>query len=209
MEGWIISVFGDLLSLLLLYKYVALFVIGYLAAFVLPIPASTTLAAAGGFASLGYFSITYVLLTAFFANILGDATGYLLARRYGKQVFTALRIEHVLHTSLYKKLENYMLSFPHSVIFISRFLTEIGPAISMLSGLTRVNYVTFFSFAVLGEISYVLLYGFAGYYLGSEWESNIGFLFKAGMTIVSIGVMLNIIQWAIYKRHNKHTPANN
>jgi membrane protein DedA with SNARE-associated domain len=200
MEAWVASILGDLLSFLLLYKYVALFVIGYVAALALPIPASTTLVAAGGFASQGYFDISYVLMTAFVANISGDATGYFLARRYGTRVFHSLGLGKVLTTNTYKKLENYMRQFPQTVIFVSRFLTEIGPATSILSGLSRVSARTFFTFAVLGEIAYVFLYGLTGYYLGSEWENNIGFLFKAAMVIVSIGVTLNVIQWALYKK---------
>ncbi len=191
---------GDLLSFLLLYKYVALFAIGYVAALALPIPASTALVAAGGFASQGYFDISLVLTTAFVANISGDATGYLLARKYGTEVFHSIGLGKLLTTTAYKKLENYMQSFPQTVIFVSRFLTEIGPATSILSGLSHVRARTFFTFAVLGEIAYVFLYGLTGYYLGSEWENNIGFLFKAAMVIVSIGVTLNVIQWALYKK---------
>lgn len=200
MEAWVASILGDLLSFLLLYKYVALFAIGYVAAFALPIPASTTLVAAGGFAAQGYFDISYVLMTAFVANISGDATGYFLARRYGSKVFHSVGLGKVLATSAYKKLENYMRSFPQTVIFVSRFLTEIGPAVSILSGLSRVSIRTFFTVAVLGEIAYVFLYGLTGYYLGSEWENNIGFLWKAAMVIVSLGVTLNVIQWALYKK---------
>jgi membrane-associated protein len=194
------SIFATLLSLLLLYKYAALFLIGYIAALALPIPASTTLVAAGAFAAQGYFDLTLVLATAFIANVSGDATGYLLARRYGKRVFHSLGLGKLLATKVYHNLEMYMERFPHFAIFISRFLTEIGPATSILSGLSHVSYRTFFTYAILGEIAYVCLFGLTGYYLGDSWENNLGFLFKGAMAIVSLGVTLNVIQWAVYKR---------
>lgn len=202
MEAWTASIFGDLLAFLLLYKYVALFAIGYVAALALPIPASTTLVAAGGFASQGYFDISAVLMTAFAANISGDATGYLLARKYGEKVFQKVGLGKLLSTNAYRKLENYMQQFPQTVIFVSRFLTEIGPATSILSGLSKISYRTFFTVAALGELAYVLLFGLTGYYLGTEWENNLGFLFKAAMVIVSIGVTLNVIQWWLYKKRS-------
>ncbi len=195
-----LSAISGLLSFVLLYKYIALFCIGFVAAIALPIPASTTLVAAGAFAAQGYLSISLVLTTAFFANILGDATGYFLARTYGVRIFHIFGLGKLLTTSVFQKLENYIRNFPHTLIFISRFLTEIGPAVSVLSGISRVHYRTFLISALLGESCYVLLYGLTGYYLGNEWENNVGFLVKAVMAIVSIGVTLNVIQWVIYKQ---------
>lgn len=200
MEAFVSSILGDLLSFLLLYKYAALFAIGYVAAVALPIPASTTLVAAGGFASQGYFDISLVLTTAFLANVSGDATGYFLARRYGEKVFHKIGLSRVLRSTAFKKTEAYMRLFPQSVIFITRFLTEVGPAVSILSGLSGVRARTFLTFAFLGEVVYVLLFGLIGYYLGSEWEDNVGFLWKGAMVVISLGVTLNVIQWGLYKK---------
>jgi membrane protein DedA with SNARE-associated domain len=196
----LVDALGGLLSFLLLYKYVALFVIGYVAALALPIPASTTLVAAGAFASQGYFDLSSVLLVAFVANISGDASGYLLAKRYGDRVLVALGLGRVLSSRAFRALEGHMRRFPQAVIFITRFMTEVGPATSVLSGLTRVPSRTFFLYACLGEIAYVLLFGLSGYYLGGEWENNLAFLAKGAMLVVSLGVAFNTIQWTLYKR---------
>lgn len=199
MEATITSILGSLLSFLLLYKYAALFVIGYIAALAVPIPSSTTLVAASAFASQGYFSFPLVLLTAFAANVAGDATGYLIARWYGAEFLRKIGLRRVIASKTFAKLEDYILSFPQTVIYFTRFMTEAGPAVNILSGLTKVPYRTYFLFEMLGEASYVLLYGFAGYYLGGEWENNVGFLAKGAMVIVSLGVTLNVAQWALYK----------
>ncbi len=203
MEATITSILGSLLSFLLLYKYAALFVIGYIAALAVPIPSSTTLVAASAFASQGYFSFPLVLLTAFSANVAGDATGYLIARWYGAGFLHRIGLRRVITSKTFAKLEDYILSFPQTVIYFTRFMTEAGPAVNILSGLTKVPYRTYFLFEMLGEASYVLLYGFAGYYLGGEWENNVGFLAKGAMVIVSLGVTLNVAQWALYKSRDK------
>ena len=194
------AIFGGLLSYILIYKYAALFCIGFIAALALPLPASTMLAAAGAFASQGYLELPYVLATAFAANILGDTTGYLIARRYGERTFRAIGLGKVLSSKRYLQLGAYMRRFPQSVIFISRFMTEVGPLATVLSGLSGVGYRTYFTFAVLGETAYVFLYGLSGYYLGNEWEDNIGFMLKAVAVIISIGVTLNLLQWFLAKR---------
>ncbi len=156
--------FGSLLTLLLLYKYVGLFLIAFVAAFAVPIPASTTLAAAGAFASQGYLSLGGVLLVAFLGNIAGDAAGFLIARFYGEKALHAIGLGRVLRSLPYRKVKKYIIEFPQSLIYFTRFLTQFGPAVNILSGLSQVPYRTFFIFDFLGEASYVLLYGLTGFF---------------------------------------------
>jgi len=61
MITFFISLFQSLLSFLLLYKYLGLFIIALVSSIALPIPASVALSAAGGFASQGYLNIYAVL----------------------------------------------------------------------------------------------------------------------------------------------------
>ena len=70
------SMFQYLLSFLLLYKYWGLFLVAVLSSVVLPIPASTALSAAGGFASQGYLNIYAFLGVTLFGSILGDMLDY-------------------------------------------------------------------------------------------------------------------------------------
>ena len=203
MESLTSTLLGSFLSFILLYKYTALFVIEYAAAIAIPLPASATLAAAGAFAAQGYLDISLVLITAFVSNVLGDLTGYFLALRYGEKTFRVIGLHKLLASEKFKSLKAYMLDFPQSVIFITRFLAEVSFIVSVLCGLARVRYRTYLTFVILGEIAYVLLYGLAGYYLGSAWENNLGFLFKAAMAIISVGIALNVLQWSLFNRHRR------
>lgn len=197
------AIFNALLSFLLLYKYFGLFIVSFLAALVLPLPSSSLLAASGAFAAQGYFSITTVLLVAFVGNILGDATGYFLARFYGVPLLRNIGFEKILASSLYAKLTGYMEQFSYSLIFFSRFLTGIGPLLNILSGVAKVRYKIFFSISIFGEVAYVFLYGLVGYFLGSEWENNLSFLFEATVVIIILGVTIALVQYGVFKRMKK------
>ena len=190
-------------NFVLLYKYTALFLIGYVAALVIPIPASSSLATAGAFASQGYLNIFAVLGVALAANVAGDATGFLLARRYGEEVLAKIGFRRLLGSREYHRFKDYMQDYPQSVIFFSRFLTEVGPAVNLLSGLAKVSYRKYFTFEVLGETCYVLAYGLVGYFLGTRWENNLRFFTIAGITIVSIGVIINGIQIYLYRKRTR------
>ncbi len=197
------AILSAFLSFLLLYKYIGLFVVTLLAALALPLPSSSILAAAGAFSAQGYFSITTVLLVAFIGNITGDALGYFISRFYGTSFLKKIGLEKALASRLYKTLTGYMEHFSYSLIFFSRFLTGVGPLVNVLSGMTGVKYRTFFGVSILGEIAYVLTYGLVGYYLGSEWENNLGFLFQATSVIIIFGVTLSLIQYGVFKRMKK------
>jgi membrane protein DedA with SNARE-associated domain len=193
-------ILGELLSFLLLYKYVGLFTVSFLAAFILPVPSSSILAAAGAFASQGYFSITTVLVVAFLGNITGDNLGYFLARVYGLSFMRTIGFGKLITSKLYTTLTIYLQHFSYALIFCSRFITTVGPLVNILSGITGIRYLQFFTLGFLGEIAYVLLYGMLGYFLGNEWENNLSFIFEATGIILSLGLLLGGIQYMFFKK---------
>jgi membrane-associated protein len=198
------SLFHSLLSFLLIYKYWGLFLIALISSIAVPIPASVALSAAGGFASQGYLNIYAVLGVTLLGSILGDLFGYILAREYGEKILKRfIFFRRLIESKSYHKFENYILDFSPSLIFFSRFLTELSPAVNILAGLSKVSYKTFSLFALLGETIYTLIYGLAGFFLGSEWQSNISFIIKAGVIILSMGIAINLIQVLLYKKRKR------
>lgn len=197
------TILGPFLSFLLLYKYMALFLVAFTAAFLIPIPASSVLAASGAFAYQGYLNIYIVLIVALAGNIAGDTLGYLLARYYGEKLLTKAGFRRLLKSSSYEKIKNYIVDFPQSLIYFSRFLIELGPAVNILSGLSEVPPKTYFLFEVLGEASYVFIYGMIGYLLGTQWENNVGFLAKITLVILPLGLIINLSQIFLFNKRRK------
>jgi membrane protein DedA with SNARE-associated domain len=196
--------FQYLLSFLLLYKYFGLFIVALFSSIALPIPASTALAAAGGFASQGYMNIYAVLGVTLLGSIIGDLIGYVLALKYGEKVLNKfVFFRHIIHSESFHKVEDYIVDFAPSLIFFSRFLTELSPATNIMAGISKVSFKKFFTFALLGEIIYTLMYGMTGFFLGSEWEDNISFFLKAGAIILMLGITVNLIQVLLYKKRTR------
>ena len=204
MTNFLSPFFQYLLTFLLLYKYFGLFIIALVSSIALPIPASTTLAAAGGYASQGYMNIYAVLGVTLLGSIIGDLIGYILARKYGEKVLNKfVFFRRIIQSESFHKVENYIVDFAPSLIFFSRFLTELSPATNIMAGISKVSYKTFLTFALLGEIIYTIMYGVTGYLLGSEWEDNIAFFLKAGGIILMLGITVNLIQVLLYKKRTR------
>jgi len=164
------------LSYLLLYKYLALFLVTLLASFLLPLPATAFIIAAGAFAAQGYFNFFEIIGVGFIGSVLGDGLGYFISLRWGKHVLNRIGFRRMLSSRKFVEMENFFSQYAISTIFFSRFLvTGLGSIINVLAGLSKVSYKKFFIFDWMGEFVYVSLYAGMGFIVGDEWRylSNI------------------------------------
>ncbi len=185
----------SILSFLLLYKYVALFLVAYLAALIVPLPSNTSLLAAAAFASQGFLNIYLVILVALFANIFGDMTGFFFSHRYGKTFLLAIGLQKIMASKEYVKIESFVEEYPRLTIFVTRFFGGVGPIVNILTGLSkRISFRTFVTYGVAGEVVYVMSLALTGYFLGDSWE-NVMSSFGAISTII----LVTIIVFILYK----------
>lgn len=176
-------------SYILLYKYLALFIVAYLAALLLPLPSNTSLLAAGAFASQGYLNIYLVLLVALTANVSGDITGFLLSRRYGKEFLKKVGFRKMIESEKYMSLEEFIFENSRMTIYVTRFVGQIGPLVNIVTGLSEeITFKKFFIYGIAGELTYVLCLGLTGYFLGSTWQN-----FTTSLELISLSILLLIV----------------
>lgn len=128
----------------ILYKYVALFLIAFIAAFMIPVPSGSILMIASGFASAGYFNIYFVILVYVAGNLLGDNLSYFIARSYGHDVLLKIGFRRIIESKTFTTLELKFRRSPGLIVFVSRFEAIGTLAINILSGLSHVSYRKFF-----------------------------------------------------------------
>ena len=189
------AIFFAILSYLLLYKYVALFIVCYLAAFLLPLPSNTSLLAASAFASQGFLNIYLIIFVALLANVLGDITGFVLARKYGKDFLMKIGFRKMIESKRYSSLEKFIVRHSKITIFVTRFFGGIGPLVNILTGLSEaISTKKFLTFGIAGETVYVLSFSLSGYFLGNAWEE-----LTPGLTFVTYGILAIGILFVISK----------
>ena len=99
------SLFQNILGLLLVYKYAALFFIAFLSSLGVPLPAGSSTVASAAFASQGYLNIITVIISGILGNILGDISMYFLSRKYGKRVLYWLNLGKLADSKPIKDIE--------------------------------------------------------------------------------------------------------
>lgn len=169
-----------LLSYLLLYKYVALFLIIFSSAIIVPWPENTLLLAAGAFAGQGYFNIWGLFFVALGANVLGDIIDFVLTKTWG---YAFIKQHHIKKYRSVDRINQYVNDHAGITILLTRFTGTIGPVVNFLSGLVGVSYQRFIIFDVIGNILDIGLFLVAGFILGTVWQNFSG--------------ITNIIGWMI------------
>lgn len=183
-----------LISYILLYKYTSLFIISFLAAFIIPIPSGNVLMVSSGFASVGYLSIYWVVIISIIGNILGDNLGYWIARIYGREVLSRIGFKRVLESNNFKKIENKFNKNPGFIVFASRFEVISTLSVNLLSGISKTNYRKYFIHESLGSFSQVIFYSFVGYFFTDSWQSINTTIGRVTLVLILI-FLLFIIFW--------------
>jgi membrane-associated protein len=188
------SILSGLLSFILIYKYVAILLITYASAAGIPIPSTSVVIAAAAFSSQGYLNFELVLLTAWIGNVTGDNTAYFLTRIFGRRIINRVGIlKKIFDSRQVGKIEDILRSKTFITIFISRFMSQIGPIVDLLSGLITLDYRKYIVPVLLGELTQVLIFSGVGYELGDQWQSSIGIIGAVGI-LLAVCVLLYVVR---------------
>jgi membrane-associated protein len=180
------SILGVLLSYILLYKYLTIFIATFLAGIIVPIPDSELLMAVGAFAGQGYLNCYLVLAAGLAGNTLGDLVDFFLARRYGTAVLRKFRLEK---RKFVGALEAEVRRDAPFMIFATRIAGTLGPAVNIFSGISGISFKKFLFYDITGNLVDIGGLLLIGYTVGSYWES---FSDVIGI-IVAIAVIIIII----------------
>jgi membrane-associated protein len=188
------SILSGLLSFILIYKYVAILLITYASAAGIPIPSTSVVIAAAAFSSQGYLNFELVLLTAWIGNVTGDNTAYFLTRIFGRRIINRVGIlKKIFDSRQVGKIEDILRSKTFITIFISRFMSQIGPIVDLLSGLITLDYRKYIVPVLLGELTQVLIFASVGYELGDQWQNSIGIIGAIG-ALLAVCFLLYIVR---------------
>ncbi len=186
------------LSYLLLYKYITLFVLVFLAGLIVPIPINILLVAVGAFSSQQYFNFTASLIVGTVANACGDVGAYFFFSRYGHSI---LRDQYAQKYTFFVKLEEYFHLHTGLVITASRLVGLFGTPVNFLSGYMRVPILKFIICDLIGNFVFVLVFLSIGYVVGDNWTNISGFV-NTGMWIITISLAIYVI-YTIYKKNRQ------
>jgi membrane protein DedA with SNARE-associated domain len=144
-----------------------------------PSPGETSLVLAAVLASEGKLNIWLVIVIAATSAIVGDNVGYLLGRRFGREVFVARGPFHEHRVRAIKVGDRFFTRHGPKAVFFARWIALVRFAAAWLAGINKMRWRQFFFWNALGGISWAITYGLVGYFGGQA----------AGHVLAQVGVI--------------------
>jgi membrane-associated protein len=187
------ALFQNILGLVLVYKYVALFLIAFLSSLGIPLPAGSSTVASAAFASQGYFNIFGVLIAGALGNILGDISMYALSKRYGKKVLYWFRLKKLAELESLKSVEREENNYSGVAIIASRFQDQATAIVNVIAGLGNIKFKRFVSYVVIGDLLQIIFYSAIGYFFAANWQALYNAIGIFSWLIVLATIVISII----------------
>ena len=176
----------------------AVFILMLLESACIPIPSEATMPFAGFAVSQGHMSLLGITVAGVAGNLCGSwiayAVGYYGGRpfveRYGKYVL--LRPHHLVVA------ERFFARYGPITVFVARMLPIVRTFISLPAGFGRMPFWKFTLYTVLGCVPWVLLLGWVGMKLGSNWEKIRPLLHYLDYAVVL--ALVALVVWALVRR---------
>ncbi len=132
-----------------------------------PSPGETALLLAAVLASQGRLEIWLVLVIGITSAILGDNIGYLLGRRFGREVLQGRGPFRDHRTRAIDAGDRFFQRHGNKSVFFGRWVALVRVAVAWLAGINHMRFPEFFFWNALGAISWGLTFGLAGYFGGN------------------------------------------
>jgi membrane protein DedA with SNARE-associated domain len=132
-----------------------------------PSPGETALVLAAVLASQGKLQIWLVIVIASASAILGDNIGYLLGRRFGREVLESRGPFHEHRREVIRVGDRFFERHGPKAVFFARWIALVRFAAAWLAGINKMKYGEFFFWNALGGITWAVTYGLVGYFAGN------------------------------------------
>lgn len=158
-------------------------------------PGETAVVLGGVMASQGRLAVPAVIAAAVLGAIGGDAIGYLVGRRWGRQMLdsTLGRFVKAHHVD---RAERALARRGGTAVFIGRFTAALRVMIPGLAGMAGMHYRRFALANVSGGLLWAVSMVLVGYLAGNAWRtvahdvSVVGMVATAALVLVVAGAHL-------------------
>jgi membrane protein DedA with SNARE-associated domain len=192
---------GRFEPLLLHYGLVIIMAAVAVEGFGIPAPGQTLLVVGAILAARGKFDITLLLVSSWFATVIGNLIGYYLGRLGGRKLLGRLpvnpvRLEH---------MERLCTRFGNKLILVARFIDGVRQLSNLLVGILNMPPVLFLLMTSLGAALWVGVWGLGAYVLDRNFHAfAIGFSYLSPYTwIATLFLVVSLGIYLFRRNHNR------
>ncbi|MDP1889682.1 MAG: bifunctional DedA family/phosphatase PAP2 family protein [Gemmatimonadaceae bacterium] len=187
------------------YGYLAVALGVFLESAGLPVPGETAVLAAAFAAAHGGLSLPLVALVAFTAGVLGDNLGYWVGRRYGREWVQRHGRWILLTPSRLDRMDAFFRRFGPAAVAIARFVAGVRVVAAFAAGVSRMPWLTFLRWNVLGALGWAVVTTGIGYALGRGYTRVAALAGRASVGLLFIVPVALAVVWLV--RYSRRHPG--
>lgn len=177
----------------------------------IPLPSEIVMPLAGYFAvtNPNQFSLVGVGIAGAVGCLIGSAIAYAIGAAGGRPLLLRYGKYILISRADSDRADRWFAKYGGGVAFFSRLLPVIRTYISLPAGISRMNFVKFLAYTLLGSLPWTFLLAYIGYKLGSKLQSGMAQLSTVfhGLDVVVIVVLLILVGLYIYRHLHKEARA--
>jgi membrane protein DedA with SNARE-associated domain/membrane-associated phospholipid phosphatase len=144
----------------------------------------------GVLAFQGRIPLPAVIVAAVAGSIIGDSIGYLVGRRWGRQIlrgvggrvpFLRHRIDEHLETA-----KSYLQRRGGAAVFLGRFTAALRVMVPGLAGMAEMPFGEFAVYNVAGGVIWGTMFVLLGYFAGAAWHRVAADASKVGLALLVV-----------------------
>lgn len=132
-----------------------------------PSPGETALVLAAVLASQGKLQIWLVIVIGVVSAIVGDNIGYLLGRRFGREILEHPGPFHRRRLEVIATGDRFFAKHGPKAVFFARWIALVRFAAAWLAGINKMPFRQFFFYNALGGVTWGVTFALVGYFAGS------------------------------------------
>lgn len=173
----------------------------------IPLPSEIVMPLAGYFAvtNPNQFSLVGVGIAGAIGCLIGSAVAYGIGAAGGRPLLLRYGKYILISKADSDRADRWFAKYGGGVAFFSRLLPVIRTYISLPAGISRMNFVKFTVFTLLGSLPWTFMLAFIGYKLGSQLQSGMAQLSTVfhGLDVVIVVVLLVLVGLYVYRHIRK------
>ena len=186
------------------YGALAVFVLMVLESACIPVPSEAIMLYGGFLVGRGDESFWLIVAAGVAGNVIGSWIAYWVGYKKGREWLLRWHWLHVTPKRL-DSADRWFDRYGDWAVLLSRCIPIVRTFISLPAGFGRMKFWKFTLFTLLGCIPWVVMLGWVGTRLGSNWEKIRPYLHIADYVVVAAVVVF--VVWALVKwrRHRGST----
>jgi membrane protein DedA with SNARE-associated domain len=159
------------------------------------VPGAAPIIFMGFLAAGGYFDIWKLILFATIGAILGDCLSYYLGtkgERFFKNENRLLKASHLDNGKEFFRVHG------GKSVLIARFVGIIRAIIPFVAGLSKMGFIKFLFWNILGALLWAITHLFIGYFFGGALDMILKWSHR--LSYIALGILISLLFFSVFRK---------